>query len=172
MRPALTLGDALRSAARHAPGDAALVGDGGTLTWAALAENVDRVAATLRALVAADGGAFEGTPRGAGEGAIEGRRTGGAAPRPHAVALRPDRDDVIVLLAHAVAGIPLLPLHPALPEADAARLAATKDSLPARLLAVSSDHWLPAYEISSSCLKRSRLVATRVMPLRAESAET
>jgi hypothetical protein len=29
--------------------------------------------------------------------------------------LRPDRDDVIVLLAHAVAGIPLLPLHPALP---------------------------------------------------------
>jgi O-succinylbenzoic acid--CoA ligase len=39
--------------------------------------------------------------------------------------LRPDRDDVIVLLAHAVAGIPLLPLHPALPEADAARLAAT-----------------------------------------------
>ncbi|MBK6787531.1 MAG: AMP-binding protein [Rubrivivax sp.] len=125
MRLSFTLGDALRSAARHAPGDAALVGDDGTLTWAALAENVDRVAATLRALVAADGGAFEGTPRGAGEGAIEGRRTGGAAPRPHAVALRPDRDDVIVLLAHAVAGIPLLPLHPALPEADAARLAAT-----------------------------------------------
>ena len=81
MRLSFTLGDALHSAARHAPGDAALVGDDGTLTWAALAENVDRVAATLRALVAADGGAFEGTPRGAGEGAIEGRRTGGAAPR-------------------------------------------------------------------------------------------
>ncbi len=62
MRLSFTLGDALRSAARHAPGDAALVGDDGTLTWAALAENVDRVAATLRALVAADGGAFEGTP--------------------------------------------------------------------------------------------------------------
>ncbi len=43
MRPSFTLGDALRSAARHAPGDAALVGDGGTLTWAALAEGVDRV---------------------------------------------------------------------------------------------------------------------------------
>ena len=53
MRLSFTLGDALRSAARHAPGDAALVGDDGTLTWAALAENVDRVAATLRALVAA-----------------------------------------------------------------------------------------------------------------------
>jgi O-succinylbenzoic acid--CoA ligase len=124
MRPALTLGDALRSAARHAPGDAALVGDGGTLTWAALAENVDRVVTTLRALAAADGEAVEGTHRGAGDGAIEARRTSGAAPRPHAIALRPDRDDVIVLLAHAVAGIPLLPLHPALPEADAARLAA------------------------------------------------
>lgn len=70
MRLSFTLGDALRSAARHAPGDAALVGDDGTLTWAALAENVDRVAATLRALVAADGVPSK-APRGAGEGAIE-----------------------------------------------------------------------------------------------------
>ena len=37
MRLSFTLGDALRSAARHAPGDAALVGDDGTLTGAALA---------------------------------------------------------------------------------------------------------------------------------------
>jgi O-succinylbenzoic acid--CoA ligase len=124
MRPSLTLGDALRSAARHAPGDAALVGDGGTLTWAALAEDVDRVATTLRALVAADEEAVEAAHRGAGAGTIDGRHTSGATPRPHAIALRPDRDDVIVLLAHAAAGIPLLPLHPALPGADAARLAA------------------------------------------------
>lgn len=117
MRPSLTLGDALRSAARHLPGEAALVGDSGTLTWAALAEHVDLVATTLRALATADEAATDG--------ARERLCKSAAAPRPHAVALRPDRDDVVVLLAHAVAGIPLLPLHPALPEADAARLAAT-----------------------------------------------
>lgn len=106
--PLTTLGDALRHAARFAPGAPALVGDAGTLTWAALAERVECVAATLRAIAAAD-------PDADAEA---------AAPRPHAIALRPDRDDVVVLLAHAVAGIALLPLHPALPEADAERLAA------------------------------------------------
>lgn len=106
--PLTTLGDALRQAARRAPGAPALVGDAGTYTWAALAERVECVAATLRSIVAAD-------PDADAEA---------AAPRPHAMALRPDRDDVVVLLAHAVAGIALLPLHPALPEADAERLAA------------------------------------------------
>lgn len=101
-----TLGDALRDAAREAPGRPALVGDAGTLTWAELAERVAAVAAGLRALAEPDGG----------------------PPRPNALALRPDRDDVVVLLAHASAGIPLVPLHPALPEPDAARLAAAADA--------------------------------------------
>lgn len=114
--PFSTLGDALRRAARLAPDAPALVGDAGTLGWGALAAAVDRVAARLRAIAADDA-----TPGADGDG--QGARR--AAPRPHAIALRPDRDDVIVLLAHAVAGIPLLPLHPALPEADAARLAAS-----------------------------------------------
>jgi len=102
-RPA-TLGDALHDAATQAPGEPALVGDAGTLSWAELAARVEKVAATLHALAEAEGGAAQ-------------------ARRPHALALRPDRDDVVVLLAHAVAGIPLLPLHPALPEAEVARLA-------------------------------------------------
>jgi O-succinylbenzoic acid--CoA ligase len=106
--PPSTLGEALRNAARLAPGEPALVGDAGTLSWAALAERVERVAATLRSIGAADPDA-------------DGRA---AVPPPHAIPLRPDRDDVVVLLAHAVAGIPLLPLHPALPDADADRLAA------------------------------------------------
>ena len=94
-----TLGDALRAAAAAAPAAPALVGDAGTLSWGELAQRVERVAAGLRRGLAA------GAP-------------------PHAVMLRPERDDLIVLLAHALAGIALLPLHPALPEAEAARLAA------------------------------------------------
>ena len=50
------------------------------------------------------------------------------------MALRPDRDEIVVLLAHALAGIPLLPLHPALPEAEAQRLA---DAAAARRLSVA-----------------------------------
>ncbi len=107
---AATLGEVLRIAARQAPGEAALVGDAGTLGWADLALRAGQVAVGLHALVALDGDA------GGGELAQP-------SPRPHAVTLRPDRDDLVVLLAHALAGIPLLPLHPALPEADAARLA-------------------------------------------------
>lgn len=113
MAPTLTLGAVLRGAARHAPGEAALVGDAGTLTWGALAERVEQVAAALQRLATED--ALAGNDRVGDAGKL----------RPHAVALRPERDDVVVLLAHAVAGIALLPLHPALPEADAARLAAT-----------------------------------------------
>ncbi len=158
MPPPLTLGDALRSAARHAPGEVALVGDGGALTWAALADRVELVAATLRAVVAADGeaieGTIEGTTEGTSEGASERRRTRGTAPRPHAVALRPDRDDVIVLLAHAVAGIPLLPLHPALPEADAARLAAAAGARRLALAQCLQDS--PAYAAVASRSAKQR----------------
>ena len=114
--PLLTLGDALRDAARLAPGEPALIGDAGTLVWAALAERVESVAATLSSIAAGDADADADAD------------TTAATPRPHALALRPDRDDVIVLLAHAVAGIPLLPLHPALPEADADRLARAADA--------------------------------------------
>jgi O-succinylbenzoic acid--CoA ligase len=92
-----TLGWALRAAASAAPSQPALVGAAGTLSWAELAEQVAAVAAGLCAM--------------------------GGAGLPHALALRPDRDDVIALLAHASAGIPLVPLHPALPEAEAAQLA-------------------------------------------------
>ncbi|MDP1900173.1 MAG: fatty acid--CoA ligase family protein [Rubrivivax sp.] len=99
-----TLGDALWRAARLASAEPALVGEFGSLSWAELATRVHSVAARLGTLATPD-------------------PDDGAAPRPHAVPLKPDRDDVIVLLAHALAGIPLLPLHPALPEADAARLA-------------------------------------------------
>lgn len=94
MTPVATPGDALRAAARAAPGEPALVGDRGTLTWAELADRAQRAATSLRALSAR-------------------ARPEGEPPRPHAVGLRPDRDDVIVLLAHALAGIPVLPLHPA-----------------------------------------------------------
>jgi O-succinylbenzoic acid--CoA ligase len=93
-----TLGEALRAAARAAPRQPALVDPAETLCWAELAERVAAVAAGLAAIAATDG------------------------PRAHALALRPGRDDVIALLAHGMAGIPLLPLHPALPEAEAARL--------------------------------------------------
>jgi len=115
--PLLTLGDALRDAARLAPAEPALVGDAGTLVWAALAAQVESVAAALRSIAATDPNADAAA----------------AMPRPHAVALRPERDDVVVLLAHAVAGIPLLPLHPALPEADADRLAAAAGARPLTL---------------------------------------
>ncbi|KAA5597220.1 class I adenylate-forming enzyme family protein [Blastochloris sulfoviridis] len=94
-----TLADVLFAAARAAPAAPALVGEAGTLGFGELAARVEAVAAGLRALERPD------------------------APRPHALALRPDRDDVIALLAHAVAGIPILPLHPSLPEAEALRLA-------------------------------------------------
>lgn len=106
-----TLGEALRLAARQVPGEAALIGDAGVLSWAALAEQVEHVAATLSSI-------------GAGPASRIEARDGPAAGRVHAISLHPDRDDVVVLLAHAAAGIALLPLHPALPEADAARLAA------------------------------------------------
>ena len=105
-QPGATLGSALLAAARSAPGAPALVGDHGTLSWAELSARVQSVARRLIVLAGAGG-------------AVEAGRT----PRPHALALRPDRDDVVVLLAHALAGIPLLPLHPALPAADARRLA-------------------------------------------------
>jgi O-succinylbenzoic acid--CoA ligase len=107
-----TLGDALRGAARFAPGEPALIGDAGTLDWAELAARVERVAATLLA-EAADADKL------ACVAPVE-----PASRRAHAITLRPDREDIVVLLAHAVAGIPLLPLHPALPEADAAVLVA------------------------------------------------
>ncbi len=101
--PSATLGDALRRAARLSPDTPALLGDFGQLTWGELAARAATVAAGL---------AQRAGPE----------PTGAVAPQ--AVVLKPDRDDVIVLLGHALAGIPLLPLHPALPEADAARLAA------------------------------------------------
>jgi hypothetical protein len=82
----------------------ALQGDFGCLSWAALWNQVAPVAARLRSVAVA--GREPGTPLQA-----------------HAVVLRPDRDELVVLLAHALAGIPLLPLHPALPEAEAQRLA-------------------------------------------------
>ncbi len=100
-----TLGAALHRAARDAGAAPALVGDFGSMSWAALAARVQGVAA--------------GLPR------LAGAPSDGDEMAPHAVQLRPDRDEVIILLAHAVAGIPLLPLHPALPEADVARLTAT-----------------------------------------------
>jgi O-succinylbenzoic acid--CoA ligase len=112
-RPTSTLGDALRHAARLAPGDPALLGDAGMLTWSELATRVERVAATLHALAAESDGVAKPSAESC---------------RAHAVTLRPDRDDIVVLLAHAVAGIALLPLNPALPEADAARLAAAADA--------------------------------------------
>ncbi len=102
---ATTLGAALARAARTAGAAPALVGDHGTLGWGDVARRVDAIAGTLRAF--------------AGEADATG------VPAPHAVTLRPELPDLLVLLAHAVAGIPLLPLHPALPEADAARLAAS-----------------------------------------------
>jgi O-succinylbenzoic acid--CoA ligase len=93
-----TLGAQLRRAARVAGAEPALVGDFGSLSWAELARRAQALAQGLQAFAAGD-------------------------QRPHAVSLKPDRDDVVVLLAHALAGIPLLPLHPALPDADALRLA-------------------------------------------------
>ncbi len=98
------MGAALQRAARLAPGEPALVGDAGTLPWAALWARVQAVAARLQAM-------------------SELAREPGAPARPHALALQPGPDDVVVLLAHALAGIPLLPLHPALPSGDATRLA-------------------------------------------------
>ncbi|BBF94056.1 class I adenylate-forming enzyme family protein [Blastochloris tepida] len=94
-----TLADVLFAAARDAPAAPALVGEAGTLGFGELAARVAAVAAGLRAMAAPD-----------------------EPPRPHALALRPDRDDIIALLAHAVAGVPILPLHPSLPEAEALRL--------------------------------------------------
>jgi O-succinylbenzoic acid--CoA ligase len=106
---ATTLGAALRQAARAAGAAPALVGDHGSLPWAEVARRVDAIAAALRA-----------RQRDAG---TKGGRM------PHAVTLRPELQDLLVLLAHAVAGIPLLPLHPALPEADAMRLAGSAGAL-------------------------------------------
>lgn len=91
------VGALLLRAARQAGAEPALVGDFGSLSWAELAGQAQALAAQLQASAADD-------------------------PRPHALSLRPDRDDVVALLAHALAGIPLLPLHPALPEADITRL--------------------------------------------------
>lgn len=99
-----TLGAMLSRAARLVGGEPALVGAFGHLSWASLAARAQSLARCLQALAAVDR-------------------------RPHALSLKPDRDDVIVLLAHAWAGIPLLPLHPALPEADAQRLADTACAL-------------------------------------------
>ncbi len=114
-----TLGEALRRAAQRSGSAQALLGDFAPLSWAALAGRAESVAARLGAWAAED-------------------ETRKAAPFPHprahAVVLEPDRDDVVVLLAHALAGIPLLPLHPALPEADAQRLA---DRAGARRLSVA-----------------------------------
>lgn len=104
-----TLGEALRQAAHRAPAAPALVGDFGSLSWAELAASARQVAVQLRRLAATHQRDLAAPA---------------APPRPHALSLRPDRDDVIVLLAHALAGIPLLPLHPALPEGEARRLAA------------------------------------------------
>ena len=95
-----TLGALLLRAARLAGAEPALVGDFGSLSWADLAAQAQALARGLQTWAADD-------------------------PRPQAVSLKPDRDELIVLLAHALAGIPLLPLHPALPEADALRLAQT-----------------------------------------------
>lgn len=115
--PPATLADALWRAARLAPDGLALIGDFGCLTWAELAARVVQGAGRLRRLAAmAPGGpVVPGAPA--------------AAPRPHAISLRPDHEDLVVLLAHACAGIPLLPLHPALPATEAARLAAAADAL-------------------------------------------
>lgn len=95
-----TLGALLLRAARLAGAEPALVGDFGQLSWAHLAAQAQALAQGLQAFAAGD-------------------------QRPHAVSLKPDRDEIIVLLAHALAGIPLLLLHPALPGADALRLAQT-----------------------------------------------
>lgn len=110
--PIATLGDAVQRAAQQAGAELALAGDFGALTWAELAARAQAVAAQLCAL-AADDRAPAAPARAQ------------ARLRPHAVVLKPDRDEIIVLLAHALAGIPLLPLHPALPEADQQRLADT-----------------------------------------------
>ncbi len=113
--PPTTLGAALQRAASTAGAATALQGDFGCLSWAALWNQVAPVAARLRSVAVA--GREPGTPLQA-----------------HAVALRPDRDEIVVLLAHALAGIPLLPLHPALPEAEAQRLA---DAAAAQRLSVA-----------------------------------
>ncbi|MBL8315008.1 MAG: long-chain fatty acid--CoA ligase [Rubrivivax sp.] len=112
--PPATLGAALQRAAQVTGATPALLGDFGRLGWAELWTRVQPMAARLRALAASGRG--PGSPLQA-----------------HAVVLRPDRDEIVVLLAHALAGIPLLPLHPALPEADAQRLA---DSAAARRVSV------------------------------------
>jgi O-succinylbenzoic acid--CoA ligase len=102
--PSATLGDALRRAARLSPDTPALLGDFGQLTWAELATRAAHVAAGL---------ARGRRPRARRS---RGAARGGAAARPR----RPRR----ACWPTRGAGIPLLPLHPALPEADAARLAA------------------------------------------------
>jgi O-succinylbenzoic acid--CoA ligase len=111
----MTLGAALRRAASTAGAATALQGDFGCLNWAALWDQVAPVAARLRAVATAG-------------------REPGARLQAHAVVLRPDREALIVLLAHALAGIPLQPLHPALPEAEAQRLA---DTAAARRMSVA-----------------------------------
>lgn len=113
--PSSTLGAALQLAASKAGDATALLGDFGRLSWGELQQQVAAVAARLRAQ------------------ALAGHEPG-ASPPAHAVVLKPDRDDLIVLLAHALAGIPLLPLHPALPEGEAQRLA---DCAAARRLTVA-----------------------------------
>ena len=113
--PPNTLGAALQRAAQTAGAAPALLGDFGRLSWAELWARVQPVAARLQAL------------------SVPGREPRGL-PQAHAVALRPDRDEIVVLLAHALAGIPLLPLHPALPEAEAQRLA---DAAAARRVSVA-----------------------------------
>lgn len=97
------------------PGGVALVGDFGVLCWAELWSRVQAVAAGLYGRGLPDPG------------------VGRAGPA-HAVALKPDRDEIVVLLAHALAGIPLLPLHPALPQGDVQRLV---QAAGARLLTVA-----------------------------------
>jgi O-succinylbenzoic acid--CoA ligase len=111
----MTLGAALRRAASTAGAATALQGDFGCLNWAALWDQVAPVAARLRAVATAG-------------------REPGARLQAHAVVLRPDREALIVLLAHALAGIPLQPLHPALPEGEAQRLA---DTAAARRMSVA-----------------------------------
>jgi O-succinylbenzoic acid--CoA ligase len=113
--PPATLGAALQRAAQTAGAAPALLGDFGRLSWAELWALVQPVAARLQALSAAG-------------------RELRCLPQAHAVALRPDRDEIVLLLAHALAGIPLLPLHPALPEAEAQRLA---DHAAARRMSVA-----------------------------------
>ncbi|MDE2371224.1 MAG: long-chain fatty acid--CoA ligase [Burkholderiales bacterium] len=136
------MGSVLDAAARIAGEQPALIGDFGTTNWHDLARRVAAVAARLH----------------------------GA--RPQALALRPDRDDLVVLLAHAVAGVPLLPLHPALPEAEAQRLAAAAGArrstvaqclegppaaAPARAVAAADDLCLVATSGSSGEPKLARL---------------